>query len=633
MDDLTDKPGRLPGGERLHRLLLFLGLCCAYALLIPSKFTTGDGPELLTALLNLGVAHPSGYPLFTLLGSLPARLPWATPHFNATLFLCAVPSAATATVLHASLRRLDVRPAWALVGALLYAFSGTVVAQSIRLEVYALHCLFVALTFWALLRHAQEPDSPRWPFLAVLFTSLGLTHHLTSVFLVPAVLVSLFVIHRAWFLRPRTLLTLLALGLGCGLLYLYLPLRALAPVGSTPVWNDPRTLERFWFHVTGSEYAYLRTTTGLLPRLARFHTSLDEGLLPGILLLAVPGVVLAWRRYPAVTASALLFLLQFVAYLATYDIGDIRAYDSAAFPPLVLFFVLGIDGLLQRGLRTRPVLLRRLQTLVPGVMLLGLGGGFLNLLGEHHEGTLANDMAVQVVAALPEKALLFTHGSDYLFPMWYQAYVQHPERGLVVVDRVLFSSDTARWYRDFLRARHPDIRWPTEEEVLAPDLSWEQLLLSRSAGTWVPFGLLMKPWDVPGSCTRIEGWLLRILPCDEAPSALGNPRQARHIYVARHTAHGGRSYLHDAAPRHTRGEGPLACVVEWFPERERVLEVTWTFEGPHGERHSRGPFPLRVESTKSWGLLPEARQVPGQWTCTAHVEGEGSVSTGFTLVD
>jgi hypothetical protein len=40
-----------------------------------------------------------------------------------------------------------------------------------------------------------------------------------------------------------------------------------------------------------------------------------------------------------------------------------------------------------------------------------------------------------------------------------------------------------------------------------------------------------------------------------------------------------------------------------------------------------------VDITKSWGLLPEARQVPGQWTCTAHVEGEGGVSTRFELVD
>ena len=615
--------------ERLYRLLLFLGLGTVYALLIPLKFTTGDGPELLTALHNLGVAHPSGYPLFTLLGTLPARLPWATPHFNATLFLCALPSAATAGVLHATLRRLEVRPAWALVGALLYAFSETVLGQSIRLEVYALHCLFIALTFWALLRHAQEPDSPRWPCLAVLFTSLGLTHHLTSVFLVPAVLFSLLAINRRWFLRPRTLLTLLAIGLGCGLLYLYLPLRALTADGSTPVWNDPRTLERFWFHVTGGEYTQHRTITGLLPRLWRFHTSLNEGLLPGILLLAIPGAVLAWRRYPAVTASALLFLLQFLAYLATYDIGDIRTYDTAAFPPLVLFFGLALDALF----RKLPSTLHRLQSLAPGVVLLLLGTHFLTLLGERYDSTLANDMADQAAAALPDNALLFTHGGDYLFPMWYQAYVQHPERALVVVDRGMFTFPEGRWYRDFLRARHPDVHWPSEEEVLAPDTSWEQLLLSRNAGTREPFGLLKERWEVPGSCAIVEGWLLRILPCDGAPPASAPTPHARHIYVARYTSHGGRSYLHDAAPQHPRGKGPLACVVEWFPGREHLLEVSWSFEGPHGERHTLGPFPVDVESTKSWGGLPEARQVPGRWTCTAHVAGAGSVSTSFELVD
>ncbi|MDY7230600.1 protein O-mannosyl-transferase family [Hyalangium rubrum] len=629
----TEKPAGLPRSERVLRLLLFLGLSIAYVLLTPRKFTYGDGPELLAALLNGGVAHPSGYPLFSLLGLLPARLPWATPHFNATFFLCALPSAATAVVLFASLRRLEVRSAWALVGALLYAFSGPVIAQSIRLEVYALHCLFIALTFWALLRYAQAPDSPRWAYLAVLFTSLGLTHHLTSVFLIPVVLASLIALNRPWFFRPRTLLSLLGIGLACGLLYLYLPLRALANDGLVLSWNDPRTFERFWFHVTGREYTHLRTLEGALPRLARFHTALNGGLLPGALFFAAPGVFLAWRRYPAVAGPALLFLLQFVAYIATYDIDDIRAYDPMAFPLLALFFGVGIDGLFRLGLRTRLLSKRLFQALGPGVLLLVLGIGFLSRLGERYEATLAEDMSEQVVAALPEKALLLTEGDKYLFPMWYQAYVRRPERGLVVVDMGMFSSTQSRWYRDFLRRRHPDIQWPSEEEVHAPDTRWKEQLLSRNAGTWAPFALLKEPWDVPGSCAVIEGWLHRIVPCEDAPVASRPTRYARHIYVARHAAHGGKNYLYDAARRHPSGTDRLVCVVEWFPERDRVLSVTWTFEGPNGERHTLGPFSLPKESTRNWGVLLEAQQAPGWWTCTAHVEGEGSVSTGFDLTE
>jgi len=617
--------------EPLHRLLLFLGLSALYALLIPHGITYGDGPELLTALLNLGVAHPSGYPLFSILGLLPARLPWATAHFNATLFLCALPSAATAVVIHSSLRQLEVRRSWAWVGTLLYAFSAPVIAQSIRLEVYALHCLFIALTFWALVHFARAPDSAGWGYLAVLFTSLGLTHHLTSVLLVPGVVLTLVALNRRWFFQPRTLSTLLAIGLGCGLLYLYLPLRAIASEGQVLAWNDPRTFERFWFHVTGREYSHLRTLEGVLPRLGRMHSALNEGVFPGVVLGALGGGVLLWRRSVALAGAALLFLVLVVAYVGTYDISDISSYHGIPLPLLVLGCGLGLEGLSRLGSRSRVLASRAVQAVGLVLLLLLLLLGLLNRLGERYEATLAEDMAEQVAAALPGNALLLTEGDRYTFPMWYLAYVRYPERGLVVVDMGIFGSPSSQWYRDFLRRRHPEVLWPSEQEVLAEDSDWKRLLLSRNLATRQPFALLKTVWDVPGFCSVIDGWLHRVSPCTQAPAGSRPTPYARHIYVARHVVVGGKNYLHAAAPRQAAGPDRVACVVEWFPERGRVLSVSWTFEGPDGARYSLEPSPLPEASTRSWGVLPPARHVPGGWSCTAHVEGAGSVSTRFEL--
>ncbi|MEA3409505.1 MAG: DUF2723 domain-containing protein, partial [Candidatus Eisenbacteria bacterium] len=39
----------------------------------------GDSAEFVAVAATLGIAHPPGYPLYTLLGALAVRLPFGTP--------------------------------------------------------------------------------------------------------------------------------------------------------------------------------------------------------------------------------------------------------------------------------------------------------------------------------------------------------------------------------------------------------------------------------------------------------------------------------------------------------------------------------------------------------------------------
>src|SRR2546423_6170237 len=45
----------------------------------------GDTPELITAAVTLGVAHPPGYPLFTMLGHLFSLIPFGPIPFRVNL--------------------------------------------------------------------------------------------------------------------------------------------------------------------------------------------------------------------------------------------------------------------------------------------------------------------------------------------------------------------------------------------------------------------------------------------------------------------------------------------------------------------------------------------------------------------
>ena len=49
-----------------HRLLIVVVLTIAYATTLARGIGFGDGPEITTANETLGVMHPTGYPLFTM---------------------------------------------------------------------------------------------------------------------------------------------------------------------------------------------------------------------------------------------------------------------------------------------------------------------------------------------------------------------------------------------------------------------------------------------------------------------------------------------------------------------------------------------------------------------------------------
>ena len=118
-------------------------------------------------------------------------------------------------------------------------------------EVYTFEALLVALVILVLLLWRDRRDS-RYLLLSAFLVGLSLTHHLTSVLLVPAALAFVFLTDRRVFSRTG----LMAKGVGIFLLgllpLLYLPIRAMmhAPLNEA----DPSTPWRFLLLVTGGSF-------------------------------------------------------------------------------------------------------------------------------------------------------------------------------------------------------------------------------------------------------------------------------------------------------------------------------------------------------------------------------------------
>jgi hypothetical protein len=144
----------------------------------------GDSGELQTVALCGGVAHPTGYPTFVLLGQAFGRLPGGDPARRITA-MSAFFAAASVCALFLVLKKYGLSTGIALAGAMVYGFSFTFWWSAIRAEVYTLSIFLFLTSLWLVL-HALERPSLARASMAAAALGLAMTgHHAFA----PAVLV------------------------------------------------------------------------------------------------------------------------------------------------------------------------------------------------------------------------------------------------------------------------------------------------------------------------------------------------------------------------------------------------------------------------------------------------------------
>jgi len=274
-------------------VVAFFSLCLYLFCLAPSVTTAGDSGELIAASYRLGIAHPSGYPLYCIVGKIFATIfPFGEIAWRYNLFsaLCGAATCGLVAliVLHLLPIQTDSPSAVRLqaacgAGFLLagFIFFG---AQSLIAEVYAPTGLMAALAFLCALNFARTAHL-KW--LAVLAATLGLSLnlHLSMVFLLPGILVFLVLPKRAqasskpgevstpsprisWLQAAPVFAFYFLAGFA---VTLYLPLRAAtfpAPIeeniggqnylwGQTLDWGHPVDFQRWKAHVLVQQYKSL----------------------------------------------------------------------------------------------------------------------------------------------------------------------------------------------------------------------------------------------------------------------------------------------------------------------------------------------------------------------------------------
>ncbi len=120
-----------------------------------------DTGEMSLASWTLGVAHPTSYPLFVLIGRVVALVPLANFAYRLNLFSAVAGASAAALVFAATRRRHGLFPA--LAAAAWLAFNAAFWTVSSVSEMYSFWILGAAALFVAALRLSEDPSERLWP--------------------------------------------------------------------------------------------------------------------------------------------------------------------------------------------------------------------------------------------------------------------------------------------------------------------------------------------------------------------------------------------------------------------------------------------------------------------------------------
>jgi hypothetical protein len=407
-----------------------------------------DSGELAAGCHRLNVLHPTGYPLYTMLGRLASLVPVGMV-VNRVAVLSALLAACGVGLLLLLGLRLRVSRAVAAASALLLGFSFPVWAVAVDVEVYSL-TLVLVLLLWLAVESCERGGS-----LLVLayFAGLALINHMSASSTVLGVALAVIFSEvrrtkhegrsaegRIRFRHLSLLLCTFLLGVSP---YLFLVLRARA--GPLLAWGNPYNLERFWWHVTGKQYQvwmFSQSFGEVLHNAGRGAVLLARSFVYVLVPVVFYGAVRLFRQRRNLAIGLAVSTVVAFAYAVNYSIPDIESYYLPCLAALAVFGMVGLDGLARRVGRWRHA-----------VWLTGIAALLLNFSAAGKRGDyVAYDHAINTLASAGQNATIITDWWDVYSPVFYLQHVEQVRPDVCMIDKELVRRS---WYFDYLSRVYP----------------------------------------------------------------------------------------------------------------------------------------------------------------------------------
>lgn len=483
--------------KKYYFLLVSIFVFLIYLLTIAPSVIQIDAGELAAVQLTLGIAHPTGYPLFTILGYLFSLLPLPFTKIFQMNLLAAIYTATavgifviTVKTILDNLASFNPKPVSvpkktkrsdrkkkeietenqttyqlsetkkyvaSIFSGLALAFSKTFWFQSTSVEVYSLHLLLICLIIFTLIKaYLQNEEGQKilgnyWFILASVL-ALGFSNHMTTLLILPALAYLFFDKFginkesiKKIFLMIAAFLPILLL------IYSYLPIRASQQPELN--WGNPIDLERILRHISGKQYQVwlFSSMEAAKKQLGYFFSTLTSEFNVTIVPIVI-GIFAAYSLSKKIFVFWIIVFASTVLYSINYDIVDIDSYFLLAYVSLSFFSAVGILKIYSWLKFSNH---KEIPEIIIALVFVLVAVSFNYKKVDQSKTEIFEDYTKSLINSMDKKSIVLSYQWDFFISASY--YFQHVEnfrRDVIVIDKELLRRS---WYFNQLERNFPGL--------------------------------------------------------------------------------------------------------------------------------------------------------------------------------
>jgi Protein O-mannosyl-transferase TMEM260-like len=445
-----------------------------------------DSGELATVQALLGIAHPTGYPLFTIIGYLFSLIPfpfskiyqlnllasiWCSLGIGIFVYNCKFILENFADSIkvknqqtnkektkkdksNSANKKLNSNQSTIIVASifagLLLAFSITFWDQSTSVEVYSLQIFLINLIILFLLKAYKSTNELKdWLiFSAVL--ALGFTNHMTTILIIPGTAYLFFEknkFKKTSFLKVLEMLVVFLIVII--IFYSYLYFRA----NQNPIldWGNPSNLARLYRHISGKQYQVwmFSSFNAADKQFLYFLNALPKEFNISLFIILI-GFFITFKYNHKIFFFLIISFFTTVLYAINYNIKDIDSYFLLAYISAAYFSSFGILEIIKF------LEFKKSNTAIPIILIAVFISVefYFNFDAVNRSGDfIFKDYTKDVLSSVAPNSVILTYQWDYLTSeSYYFRYVENYRRDVAVIDKELLRRS---WYYKQLERNYP----------------------------------------------------------------------------------------------------------------------------------------------------------------------------------
>lgn len=483
--------------KKFYAVITSLVVLIIYLFTIAPEVIQIDSGELAAVQVLAGIPHPTGYPLFTLIGYIFSNIPLPFSKIYQLNLLAAIYCSIavgfftyTANLLLSNLNKFQfkkdekhkkksksrVEPTkvefsethkilFSVLAGLTLAFGKTFWFQSTSVEVYSLHLLLITSIILFLFKAFIDKENDRIHFknswlIFALVLALGFSNHMTTLLILPGTAYFYFTKEKFSATSLKKLLIMIfSFFVLLIIIYSYLPIRA---AQNPPLnWGNPVDLERIIRHVSGFQYQVwlFSSTEAAKKQLEYFISNLPSEFFL-TLFLAIVGLVVSFLKARKFFIFNLITFLATVLYSINYDISDIDSYFLLAYISISFFALFGFVKLYE--ILTANKLNNKIVLFI--LLLFPLTQFIRNYPEVDQSKTVVyRNYTKALLNSVPKNALILSYQWDYFISAsYYYQFVEKLRPDVAIVDKELLRRS---WYYNQLERNYPGLLNGVQNEV------------------------------------------------------------------------------------------------------------------------------------------------------------------------